>query len=77
MSDLKFYYHDQCPFCVKVMRYMDKNKIEVQMMHTRKDPKNQEELIKLGGKNQVPMLLIDGQPLYESDYMIQWFKNNM
>lgn len=41
------------------------------------DSKNEEELIRLGGKDQVPMLLIDGEPLYESDDIIEWFKNNM
>jgi len=41
------------------------------------DPKNREELIEVGGINQVPMLLIDGKPLYESDDIVQWFKDNM
>ena len=55
---------------------MNKNNIEVEMVDIEADPKNKEELIKLGGINQVPMLLIDGKPLYESDDIIQWFKDN-
>lgn len=56
---------------------MKKNDIEVEMMDIKADPKNQEDLIKIGGMDQVPMLLIDGDPLYESDDIIQWFKDNM
>ncbi len=77
MKDLKFYYMPTCPFCKKVMRYMEKNNINVEMKDIIADPKNQEELIQLGGIDQVPMLLIDGKPLYESSDIIQWFKDNM
>lgn len=68
---------ERCPFCNKVRRYIEDNNIKVEMMDIYADPKNQEELMKLGGQDQVPMLLIDGEPLYESDDIIQWLKNNM
>ncbi|WFA08414.1 glutathione S-transferase N-terminal domain-containing protein [Tissierella sp. Yu-01] len=77
MKDLKFYYMEGCPFCNKVRKYMKDNDITVEMMDIHADHKNQEDLIKLGGIDQVPMLLIDGKPLYESDDIIQWFKENM
>lgn len=77
MRKLKLYYFDECPFCKKVIQYMERNNIEVEMANIHKDPKNKEELIKLGGKEQVPMLLIDGKPLYESDDIIKWLKENM
>jgi glutaredoxin len=65
-----------CPFCKKVIQFMERNNIEVEMVDIQADPKNEEELIKLGGKDQVPMLLIDGKPLYESNDIIQWLKDN-
>ena len=34
------------------------------------------ELIQIGGKTQVPCLIIDGQALYESDDIIDWLKKN-
>jgi len=77
MKELKFYYMPTCPFCKKVIQYMDRNNIEVEMLDIKADPKNQKDLIEIGGIDQVPMLLIDGKPLYESDDIIQWFKNNM
>lgn len=56
---------------------MKRNNIKVEMANIHEDPKNRGELIRLGGKEQVPMLLIDGKPLYESDDIIRWFKENI
>ena len=76
MQNLKLYYMKGCPVCKKVIQFMERNNIEVEMVDIQADPKNEEELIKLGGKDQVPMLLIDGKPLYESNDIIQWLKDN-
>ena len=77
MKELKFYYMPHCPFCKKVMRYMEKNNIKVEMLDINLNPQNQKNLIETGGMDQVPMLLIDGDPLYESSDIIKWFKENM
>lgn len=77
MQELKLYYMDACPYCRKVLRYMDANDINgVKLLDVNTDSKNQEELMKFGGVDQVPMLLIDEKPLYESDDIIQWFEDN-
>ena len=76
MKDLKFYYMEGCPYCNKVRNYMKENEISVEMVDIHADPKNAQDLISLGGNDQVPMLLIDGEPLYESDDIIEWFKIN-
>jgi len=34
------------------------------------------ELIKVGGKQQVPCLFIDSVPMYESDEIVAWLKEN-
>ena len=77
MKDLRFFYMEGCPYCDKVRRYMEKSNINVEMVDINADPSNKEELIKLGGMHQVPMLLIDGKPMYESSDIITWFKENM
>lgn len=35
-----------------------------------------QELIDIGGKPQVPCLVIDDKAIYESDDIIQWFKKD-
>lgn len=75
---LVLYKKDSCPFCQKVMRFMDKNKItSVELKDIIEDPKNKEYLIEHGGKNMVPCLFIDGKPMYESDDIIQYLKDTL
>ena len=33
-------------------------------------------LVKDGGKEQIPCLFIDGQPLYESQDIVKWLRKN-
>jgi len=72
MKDLVLYYQSYCPYCRKVMRYMEKNGIELQMRNIMEDRDAYETLVRVGGMNQVPCLFIDGKPLYESDDIIEY-----
>ena len=68
---LVLYYLPSCPYCIKVLDYMEKENIQIEKRNVS-DPKIKEELIEIGGKGQVPCLVIDGKPLYESDDIINW-----
>jgi len=50
--------------------------ITIPMKDTQVNPGNRDELIKIGGKGQVPCLVIDGKALYESNDIIDWMKKN-
>lgn len=77
MQKLKLYIMKACPFCKKVMRFMEKNNVEgVEIVDIDSDPRHKEDLVKIGGVNQVPMLLIDDNPMYESEDIIQWMRVN-
>ena len=58
MENHTLYYKKQCPFCQKVLRFMDQN-----------------DLVRIGGKKQVPCLVINGKPLYESDDIIAYLRS--
>jgi len=75
MQELVLYYRPTCPFCLKVLHYMKQNEISL----SSKDISNEDirqELITVGGKGQVPCLVVDGKAMYESDDIIDWFKKN-
>lgn len=77
MADLVLYYMPGCQYCQKVLRFMEQKGIKLPMMkNTGADPKLREELIKIGGKGQVPCLVINGRPMYESDDIIEWLSEN-
>ncbi|HOK62979.1 MAG TPA: glutathione S-transferase N-terminal domain-containing protein [Soehngenia sp.] len=69
--DLKLYYMDYCPFCNRVINYIKENNLEIELRNIN-IKENYDELISKGGLDQVPMLLIDGKPLYESEDIIKF-----
>lgn len=75
MENLVLYHKEACPFCKRVTRFLEREGIEIPMKDIKKDPGAQEELLELGGTDQVPMLLIDGKPLYESSDIIKYFQD--
>lgn len=74
--NLQLYYTDGCPYCRKVINYIESKNIALTRKNIQTDPGANRELKAIGGKNQVPCLFIDGEPLYESNDIIDWLKNN-
>ena len=77
MPNLVLYYFEDCPYCDLVMDFMASQNIVIPIKDIRKDPKAKKELLRVGGRTQVPCLGIDGKALYESADIIQWFKDNV
>lgn len=71
-DDLELYYMPTCPYCRKVMLYMDKNGIAMTMHDITQDRQARSHLETVGGKVQVPCLFIDGDPMYESDDIVAY-----
>jgi glutaredoxin 3 len=72
--ELMLYQFESCPYCRKVRHFMTEHNLDLPRKDTREDPAAREELIRLGGKSQVPALAIDGAILYESDAIIDWLR---
>lgn len=69
---------ETCPYCKKVMNFMDENKIDYKKLNTN-DNENALKLLHLGGKDQVPFLydLKNNKGLYESDEIIEYLQNHL
>ena len=76
MQELALFYRPTCPYCQKVLRYIEENNISVELKDVSGGAEAQQELMTLGGKTQVPCLSIDGKALYESNDIIQWLSKN-
>ena len=73
--ELKLYKFDTCPYCRRVMNYIEQSgRRDIEYCDIHKDKENLKTLVRVGGMNQVPCLFIDGKPLYESLDIIQWLK---
>ena len=69
------YYKKSCPFCQKVLRFMEANHLTMDTRETTQ-PGNQNDLVRIGGKKQVPCLVINGKPLYESADIVAYLREN-
>lgn len=72
---LDLYILESCPYCKKVLSFLETtsekyNKIDINIKQ------NEEALIKLGGKRQVPFLVDNDRnvQMYESDDIIEYLK---
>ncbi|AZO95400.1 glutaredoxin [Iocasia frigidifontis] len=78
MENLTLYYFPSCPFCRKVLKFIEKNGLndKIEFKNTRQDDNAKKELLEIGRKDQVPCLFIDNKPLYESNDIITWLKSH-
>jgi len=71
-SKLLLYMKPTCPYCRRVQGYMKESGIKLAEVDITAQPEARDELVRVGGKAQVPCLLIDGEPMYESEDIIQF-----
>ena len=72
---LELYLFDTCPFCRRVLKYLDESgRTDVELHNIHKSEADRQRLIEVGGVEQVPCLFIDGVPMYESLDIIDWLK---
>lgn len=66
---------ETCPYCKKVMNYMDENGIKYKKIDIT-DKASEEALIQLGGKRQVPFMVDKDRniQMYESSDIIEYVK---
>ena len=77
MKELKLYYMEGCPFCKKVRKFIEKNpELKVEELDIA-DEKNHKDLLEIGGQDQVPMMTIDGKPMYESGDIVKFLKDQL
>jgi glutaredoxin len=74
---LELFKKDTCPFCQRVMQYIDQSgRNDVEYHDIINSEPDHERLIVEGGQDMVPCLFIDGTPMYESSDIIRWLQDN-
>lgn len=76
MAAAALFYRPTCGYCIKVLRFASENNMSIPLRDVSQNSKNREELITIAGKTQVPCLVVNGEPLHESDDIIEWLKEN-
>lgn len=73
---LDLYYSSTCPYCRKVLSFLEENDIEFNPKEIT-DPKNYDKLMEIGKMAQVPFLVDtdNDEQMYESDVIIDYIRN--
>lgn len=74
MKDYKLFVGTNCPHCRKVENFLDEEGIKLDIININEDREAMMDLVKNGGKRQVPCLYHDGEYLYESNDIIDFLK---
>lgn len=79
MENLELYYIDICPYSRKVLNFIEDNNLidKVELKDIRAKDEYRQSLIKIGGQEQVPCLFVNGSPMYESEDIIKYLKENL
>jgi len=72
--DLELYKKDNCPYCQRVYQTLARLDVRPRMRDILEDESALAELVRVGGKKQVPCLFIDGKPLYESEDIVRFLE---
>ena len=72
---LNLYILENCPYCLKVMKFLDDKNAKYNKINIE-NKSSEENLIKLGGKRQVPFLVDSDRniQMYESNDIIEYLK---
>ncbi len=75
---LTLYYRPSCPYCQAVLGEIEALSIKVTLKDISADPALIDELVKLGGKKQVPYLVDTerGEKMYESQDIIAYLNEH-
>lgn len=76
---LKLYTYATCPYCAKVRSAFETMKVEFEEIDAERGTPGSEELVKLGGKQQVPFLVDEeaGVSMYESNDIIDYARTRI
>ncbi len=73
--EMELYYFEACPYCRKVLRFLEKREHTIILKDTARDPECKQALCRINNENtQVPCLVVEGKPMLESGDIIKYLK---
>lgn len=74
--NLELYHRENCPFSAKVREFIHRHHLakQIDFLDVDEEPAALEDLIEKTDDEQVPCLVVDGEPILESDDIIDWLE---
>lgn len=75
-EELMLYYRMDCPFCVRVLSFLEEESIDIPMIDISVDEQAASDLYELADRYTVPCLRVQGVPMHESLDIMNWLLEN-
>ncbi|RAP34211.1 glutaredoxin [Candidatus Marinamargulisbacteria bacterium SCGC AG-439-L15] len=75
--ELKLYVSHGCIYCKRVTDFLEEHSLEIPMEEPFNDPKEFQSFMDLTGGTQVPCLMINGEPMRESEDIVVWIESKL
>jgi glutathione S-transferase len=76
VRSIALYYSPRCPYCQKVLKYIQDRHLSVPLKNILVDPQAKQELKTKGGLMIVPCLIVNGEAIYDSAVIIDWLSKH-
>ena len=76
---IELYQKERCPFSDKVRKFIDRNHLRSRVGYRFTDHNGMAlaKLMDLTSEEKVPVLVVDGKPVEESDQIIRWLDEHL
>ena len=73
---LELFYYNECFFCQKVLNELNTLGAKVDYKNIYENQNNLQKLFSETGRKTTPCLFINGSPMFESQDIIDWLRDN-
>lgn len=74
---IRLFVYETCPYCIKVRNAFDEMGLEYEVVIADRGTPGSEELLSLGGRQQVPFLVDGDTMMYESSDIIDYAREHL
>ena len=77
--NLQLFHKWQCPYSARVRDFIDEHRLgdRIEYVEIHEVEGAQDKLAGMTGKSQVPCLMVDGEPMLESNKIVEWLRQNL
>lgn len=74
---VQLYVYSECPYCNKVRAAFEEMGVDFEEVNAERGTPGSDELVRLGGRQQVPFLVHDDKVMYESNDIIEYAREHL
>ena len=75
MKKVVIYTAQYCPYCAAAKKFLKSKKVDFEEIDVTDDDRMREKLVEMSGRETVPQIFADGQPLGGYDDLVEYYRS--